>query len=425
MENFQAIADDFRAAGACVSIAGPGDLAAAVECMLRDPGEIGARARECAEAKRGATARAVEEARAIYRPPRYRPAMPWFAVARALAVIWKRGGRRRMVRDYLRRRRLNVPVISVGNLSMGGTGKTPFVLRLVELLKDRGRQPAILTRGYGRTSPVKSLVLGPGAAVSSESTGDEPQIFLRSRAAPVGIGADRFETGTRLLRLFPADTIVLDDAFQHVRLARDLDIVLIDGVNPFGGGEVFPVGRLREPPVGLARADAIVITRSNITDLVPAIERVVRQLNPTAPILHAHTQPDCWVESRGGHLHAPGSIAFDRPGVFCGLGNPQSFRRTLEAMGITPVDFVEFEDHHRYTPSELRRMAAHFHARGATAVLTTEKDAVNLCDTADDQLARLPLYWLRIVMRLDREEELMEVIARRLAGSYPVGHEKR
>jgi len=298
----------------------------------------------------------------------------------------------------------------VGNISMGGTGKTPCVLRLAELLRDRGRIPAILTRGYGRISHLRSLVLPPGADVRTERTGDEPQIFLRSRLAPVGIGADRFETASLLRQSFEVDTILLDDGFQHVKLARDVDILLVDGLNPFGGGEVFPVGRLREPLAGLARADLIVITRSDTTDLGPAIERIVRRHNVRAPLIHAWVEPLRWVEHRTGALHGVGEIAFDRAGAFCGLGNPHGFRRTLTKLGARVVDWIEFDDHHRYTPDELRRIAGQFLAKGVTAILTTEKDSVNLCDACDDLLAPLALYWLEIAMRFDNEAALMRSI---------------
>ena len=414
MENFQAVADDFTAARACVTIAAPGELAAAVERLLRDPGEIGDRARTCATAKRGATARAVEEARQLYRIPRYRPHVLWLAIGRGLAALWRHESHRRMVRDHLRRRRLDAPVVSVGNLTVGGTGKTPCVLRVARALREHGHAPAILTRGYGRSSPVKSLVLDPGASVRTESTGDEPQIFLRSGLAPVGIGADRYETGSLLLHDFAVDVILLDDGFQHVRLARDVDILLIDGVNPFGGGDVVPLGRLREPVSGLARANLIVITRSDVSDLAPAIEREIRRHNPGAPVLRARVAPEEWIEHRTGHS-LPIDTPFERAGAFCGLGNPQGFRRTLEKMGINPVDWIEFDDHHRYTPAELRLIAGQMQACGAAAILTTEKDAVNLCDKCDDLIAPLPLYWLKIGMRFDDEEALLRVIEQALS----------
>jgi tetraacyldisaccharide 4'-kinase len=232
----------------------------------------------------------------------------------------------------------------------------------------------------------------------------------------VGIGADRYRTGTLLRQQFGVDVLLLDDGFQHVKLSRNFDVVLVDALNPFGGGEVFPLGRLREPVQGLARADAIVITRSEASDLVPAIEREVRRWNPRAPILRAHIHPEWWVEHRTGRKIDTAEMQLDRAGVFCGLGNPQSFYRTLETLGVRFADCLEFEDHHRYLPSELTRMAEQFKRNGATALVTTEKDAVNLCDGADELVMPLPLYWLKIEMRIDGETELMAQIEQRIAG---------
>jgi tetraacyldisaccharide 4'-kinase len=395
-------------------VGGAEELAGAVERVLANDGGTGTRARGCAEARRGATARAVAAMRELYRVPRYRPAMPWYLAAWVLARVWQREGRRRQSLYYARRRKLDVPVISVGNLTMGGTGKTPCVLRLVELLRERGRKPGILTRGYGRTSPVTAMALPPGATVRADVSGDEPQIFLRSRMAPVGIGADRYRTGTLLAREFGTDVLLLDDGFQHVKLARNFDVVLVDALNPFGGGEVFPMGRLREPVQGVARADAVVITRNEASDLGPAIEREIRRWNPRAPIFRAHIQAEWWVEHRTGRKIPTGEMKLDRAGAFCGLGNPQGFYRTLDALGVRYVDCVEFGDHHRYLPTELMRLTEQFKRRGATALVTTEKDAVNLCEGADDLLAPLPLYWLKIGLRIEREEELVEEMVRRI-----------
>jgi len=308
-----------------------------------------------------------------------------------------------------------VPVVSIGNITMGGTGKTPCVLRLAELLKERGRTPGILTRGYGRTSPTPALALALGAAVRTEESGDEPQIFLRARVAPVGIGADRYGTGTLLLEKFGPDVMLLDDGFQHVKLARNFDVVLLDALDPFGGGEVFPLGRLREPAAGLARADAIMITRSEASDLGPAIERAVRRWNPSAPVFRARIEAEWWVEHRTGRHLRPEDLKLEQVGVFCGLGNPRSFYRTLDAVGTRYVDCVEFEDHHRYLPNELTRISDQFRRKGAVALVTTEKDAVNLCEDADELLAPLPLYWLKIGMRFEGETELLAEIERRIA----------
>ena len=415
MENFQAIADDFRAAGAYVEIGQAADLAGALTRLLDSPGAVGQRALACAEARRGAAARAAAEIRELHARgvPTYRPAMPWFAAAWALSRVWEWGGRRRRARGLKQARKLDVPVISVGNLSMGGTGKTPCVLRLAALLKERGRAPGILTRGYGRGSPRRQLALAAGAEVSAARSGDEPQIFIRSGLAPVGVGSDRFQTGQLLRREFGVDTVLLDDGFQHARLERDVDIVLIDALEPFGRGGVFPLGRLREPLGGLARASIVLITRSQFSDLADAVERETRRWNPDAPIFRACLEPRAWVDHRSGTRHSLEARPFERAGAICGLGNPQSFRRTLEQMGVAPVDWVEFEDHHRYRPTELRRVAHQFAGHGATAIATTEKDAVNLCEGSDHLTAPLAIYWLQVAMKIEREKEFVREIERR------------
>jgi len=419
LENFQAIADDFRAAGAYVEIARPAELAAAVSRLLEDSAaaeEIGRRALACAEARRGAVARVRAEVRDLHSRgvPLYRPAMPWFALASLLARIWEWGGNHRRARGLRQQRKLGAPVVSIGNITMGGTGKTPCVLRLAELLRARGRKPGILTRGYGRSSPQKQLAIPPGGEAPAAHTGDEPQIFVRSALAPVGIGADRFRAGELLLSQFDVDVFLLDDGFQHARLARNLDIVLIDALEPFGRGGVFPLGRLREPLAALARADIILMTRSAFSDLSPAIERTVRRWNNHAPIFHASVEPRAWVNQRTGERFPASSPPFDRAGAFCGLGNPHAFRRTLEGLGVSAVDWVEFEDHHRYRPEEIRRIARLSAARGAATLVTTEKDSINLSAAAADLATPLPIYWLQIAMRIEREEEFTEEVLKRL-----------
>ena len=417
MENFQAIADEFRAAGAYVEIGDAAVLAGAVARLLEAPeraGKIGQLARLAAEARGGATARAVALVRELYRVPSYRPAQPWFAAASVLARVWRWGARIKMRRGYARRRKLAAPVIGIGNITMGGTGKTPCVLRLAEILKQKGHKPGILTRGYGRISPFRHLALEPGAVVNAEHSGDEPQMFVRSGLAPVGIGANRFKTGTLLVRDFGADVLLLDDGFQHQRLARSVDVVLIDALDPFGGGQVFPLGRLREAPAGLGRAHLILITRSDLSDLSAAIERQVRRWNRRAPVFRAGVEAQAWVEHLTDRRQPPAERPFERAGVFCGLGNPEAFRRTLERLGVEPVGWVDFEDHHRYRPRELRHISQEMRAQGATALVTTEKDVMNLCEGANDLLAPLPLYWLKVGMTIERESEFASEIERRM-----------
>jgi len=417
MENFQAVADDFRAANALVAIASGAELADAVERLLAAPGEareIGSRALARAQAQRGASARALAAVRDLRAVPRYRPALPLYLFAWPLARLWEWGAQRRQRADLRRLRRLPAPVVSVGNLSMGGTGKTPCVLHLVESLAARGLKPGILTRGYARHSPEPSLLAGPGETLASHHTGDEAQIFIRSGLAPVGIGADRFASATRLLARFDIGVFVLDDGFQHRKLARNVDIVLIDALHPFAGGDVFPLGRLREPMAGLSRADIVLLTRCAASDLAAPIAREVRRWNPRAPIFHSSVEPRAWVKHASGKRIALAGRPFQRIGAFCGLGNPATFRRTLEKLGVEIADWVEFDDHHRYRPRELRHLAEQSKAAGATALVTTQKDAINLCENACDLAAPLLLYWLDIGIRIERDEEFLDAIRTRL-----------
>jgi tetraacyldisaccharide 4'-kinase len=371
---------------------------------------IGRQAYACAQSKRGASDRAATVVRELYDShlPRFRHTLPIEILAWTASRAWTAGARSRRASDLRSQRRIDAPVISVGNLSMGGTGKTPCVLRVAELLEGRGKSPGILTRGYGRVSPDKILALAPGAVLPAERTGDEPQIFLRSGVAPVGIAGDRYKAGMLLRETFAVDTLILDDGFQHARLKRDMDIVLIDALDPLAGGGVFPLGRLREPFSAIERADIVVITRARFSDLAPAIERAVRQWNPRAPIFRAALEPREWVNSKDGSRHPIAAPPFRRAGAFCGLGNPQSFRRTLERLGVEPVAWFEFEDHHRYRAHEFQRLEHHFVEQGADAMVTTEKDAINL---HADAHGSLPVYYLRVSMAIEREEQFLAAIS--------------
>jgi tetraacyldisaccharide 4'-kinase len=404
MQNFQAIADQFRAAGALVEVRPAADLASAVERLLRNPGDLGERARRCAEANRGATRRALEEIRSLYGEclPRHRRSTAEALYLWPLAQVWKWAGARRGERMLAQRAKLETPVVSIGNITMGGTGKTPMVLWLVSHLENA----AILTRGYGRQSPEKYLILEAGARSSPRNTGDEAQILLRAGVAALGIGPNRVRAGRLVERRFAPDVLILDDGFQHTRIARDLDVLLIDALNPFGGKEVFPLGRLREPLFALGRAGVFVITRTEHARNLAAIERELRRHNGRAPIFHARTRVDGWVDAATGSPAVPKLPA----GAFCGLGNPRSFWRTLEASGIEPVERFEFADHHVYRPGEIRRMAAQLRAAGAESVLTTEKDVINLCDEWEGLFAPVRVYWLRIEMEVERGEKLLGIV---------------
>ncbi len=420
LENFEQIAQEFRAHDALAEIGAPAELAGAVEGLLADASraaQLGQRALACAESERGATERALSVIREITADscPRYRPNLAAFFLAWPASLAWRAVSAFARARNMRRRRKLAAGVVSVGNVTMGGTGKTPFVLYLAEQMRRAEHRPGILTRGHGRQSLVRHLILEPGERAKVSQTGDEPQIFLRRGVAPVGIGADRFETGQMLQERFATDLLILDDGFQHVRLDRDVDIVLIDALAPFGGGEVFPLGRLREPLASLMRAGVIVITRSESERGTYNLQLALRRHNASAPIFRARTVPEGWIDLATGREISARELPFDRAGAFCGLGNPESFRATLDGLGIRPVDFVTFGDHHRYDARELRSLAHQFGAARAQAAVTTEKDAINLCEGAIELLAPLPVYWLKIGVEIEREAEFLELIERRIA----------
>jgi tetraacyldisaccharide 4'-kinase len=406
MENFREIAADFREHDAVITIDRPEALANAVKNA--DP-RVGHRGRERASAKRGATDYAVSvikelHARSIPQRPPMLAARVFFA---PVAWIWERVATR-PVREV---KRLDVPVISVGNITAGGTGKTPFVAWLAARLAAQRHRPGILTRGYGRRSHQSVLALPAGVRAPVCQTGDEPQIFLRRGHAALGVGSDRYQTGAALRKQFDCDMFLLDDGFQHRKLARDLDIVLIDGLLPFGTGRLLPIGRLREPLTGLRRADAFVITRMERTRMADAIERRLKEYNPEAPVFHAATIAERWVEFTNGHESDSVDFTRERVIAFCGLGNPASFWQTLSSLGIYPVDTVEYGDHHSYSPAEVRRLAQLADDLRATTLLTTEKDAINLFEGAASLLRGVRLFWLRIDLRIDDEAGLLDLVA--------------
>src|SRR5258706_1163634 len=217
-----------------------------------------------------------------------------------------------------------------------------------------------------------------------------PMAFLIRRGdAHVGVGADRFAIGRRLEQQLAPDVFLLDDGFQHFRLARDHDIVLIDALDPLAGG-VVPLGRLREPFDALSRADTIVVTRVEPGQDISGLERLIARYNSRAPVFRSRVVPLRWVGLEGPQIEIA-AARFARAGAFCGLGVPRAFWRTLEELGIEPAWRREFRDHHFYTESDLRSLA-----HDVDSLLTTEKDAMNLRRGAADILAPVKLFWLRI-----------------------------
>ncbi len=269
-------------------------------------------------------------------------------------------------RGLLTTRRLQGPVISVGNLSVGGSGKTPFVILLGELLKARGIQFDVLSRGYGRKTRGVLLVDPSG---SSQQFGDEPLLIARKLDVPVIVGESRYEAGRFAESKFGPQFHLLDDGFQHRRLARDFDIVLLTAQD--ATDHLLPGGRLREPLTSLHRADAIVLGDDVTPDSFPLTEKSVWRVR--RGIVAQNVPP--------------------RPVVFCGIARPQNFVQQLRNKGVEPAAAAFFRDHHAYDEKDIRDLLALKTASHAGGFVTTEKDAVNLGShrSALEPLAVIPV----------------------------------
>ena len=304
--------------------------------------------------------------------------------------------------------RLPHPVISVGNLTMGGTGKTPFVAHLARRLRFEGKRPAILSRGYGRRSRGVVVVSeGNGPLVSPEEGGDEPvALALQLPGVAIVVARRRVEAAAAADRL-GADLYILDDGYQHLAIERDANLLLLDARDPFGGGRFPPRGRLREPLSALARADAFVLTR--IERDAPAAQALstLAEANPHAPVFTARLRAAGLYDEKGAPIEPPALTERSFVAV-CGIARPANFAATLAELGLSAEETLVFRDHHRYTPADVARIHRTADATGGSWVLTTEKDAVKLSGRL-----RLPLITVRLAVEV-AEPGFFPFLARRI-----------
>jgi len=297
-----------------------------------------------------------------------------------------------------KQRRLPGVVISVGNLTVGGTGKTPLVMWLAERLSAQGKRVGILTRGYN----------------GAHQTSDEVEMMRRrwGNKIPVAVGSRRYANGLRLAQQ-GVNCFLLDDGFQHLALARNVDIVLLDATDSLAAARLLPAGRLREPLSALRRADMIVLTRAVAT---PELEAEIRS-RTDAPVFRAHSRllDFCELVAAGRKL-SPREMAGQRAFAFCGVGNPQGFFRDLEMADIALAGREAFRDHHRYTRRDAERLEDAARRAGAAALVCTEKDAMNLRGV---QFRALPVFVCRAELEIvgDFLETVLRVVARRKAGA--------
>ena len=276
--------------------------------------------------------------------------------------------------------RLDIPVISVGNLTHGGTGKTPVVEALVRDLVRRGRKPAVLSRGYGRRENRPLVLIGPDTGISSRDSGDEPaELAGRLPGVPVIVDADRVRGGRRAGSL-GADCCVLDDGFQYLRLRRELDILLIDAGDPFGGSRLPPGGRLREPLGGIRRANLILVTKIPGRKIPDPILSTLQGLHPGCPVYGCRMEASRLIGAGGQEQLS--ALEGREVLAFCGLGRPAAFIEMLRELGARIMEERVFPDHHVYTASEIRSIEKLAESRNWLPV-TTAKDAVKIPSMKD------------------------------------------
>jgi tetraacyldisaccharide 4'-kinase len=279
-------------------------------------------------------------------------------------------------RGVLRARTLPCPVVAIGNLTVGGTGKTPAVELAVRSLAGLGHRPAVVSRGYGRRSRGVQVVADVASIrLEPEEAGDEPFLLARRLpGVPVVVGADRWEAARVALDGCGATAVVLDDGFQQRTLATSLDVVMARARRPWGNGRVLPAGPLREPLRALARADLVVATGSGDVSADEVGAAVARHA-PHAPVLTAALEAvDCWEARRLARIPLA-KLGGARVLAFAGIAAPSAFATTLRALGVA-AEVVAFPDHHWYTRDDVRALEAR--AAGADALVTTEKDWVRL-----------------------------------------------
>jgi len=279
---------------------------------------------------------------------------------------------------------LGAKTVSIGNITTGGTGKTPLAAYVANILADSGEKVCILTRGYGRENPHERVLVtdGTNVLVDARTGGDEPAELARKLLGKVIIvaDADRVSAAKWAKEQFGITAFVLDDGFQHLRAKRDLDIVCIDATNPFGNGGILPGGTLRESLVNLKRADAFVITRSNLVESTDDIKGKLSQENAKALIFESTLKIVRSSDLERFLKSEAGSLPSEKTGMyaFCALGNPQSFVSLLDLEGFGVTGFKAFPDHHKYAQSDLEELEAEARSKHSESLVTTAKDAVKL-----------------------------------------------
>lgn len=309
-------------------------------------------------------------------------------------------------KHFLRKHQIGCPVISIGNLTVGGTGKTPVVEKLARDLSVRGRRVAILSRGYKSVRrrqtgkerrPVRVVSEGGALLLDSKTAGDEPFMLAKNlHGVAVVVEKDRVACGVHAVSSLGSDLLILDDGLQYLKLHRRFDLVLIDREVPFGNEHLLPRGTLREPPEHLRRATHILITKCDGSNLSTLHERI-RKYNRTAPILECRHRPVELQDFATGAILPLEKLRGLRAGVLSAIASPESFEQGLQRLGVELELTQSFADHHRYSRREMERFMKRCERRGVACILTTEKDAVRMPRLIQQSI---PIYYLRIEIEI-------------------------
>lgn len=311
--------------------------------------------------------------------------------------------------------KMPIPVISVGNITLGGTGKTPLIIWLAEYLKNEKIKTGILTRGYGRKNKNKTIILLDNNETPDYNvTGDEPGLIKNNIDAgiPVIVDSNRIRSGSLLYNRFKTDVILLDDGFQHLSLSRDLDIVVVDALNPFGNRKIFPAGILREKIDNIKRADIFLVTK---VDLATTTEKnkivdLVRSISGNAVIVEGAFQADKFVSVRSKKEYTIENVSRKRCTAFSGIGNPDSFERTLKSVNVSLLDHMKFPDHYPFAGKDMDEIFKRKMLLRSDLILTTEKDSIRLYNM------NLPeeILFLRIKLKITAGEGLLKEKIKRI-----------
>jgi tetraacyldisaccharide 4'-kinase len=330
--------------------------------------------------------------------PLYLLSLPYGWAVRARSLLYSL--------ELLKTKTLPCPVISVGNITVGGTGKTPLVMTLAKGLMGRGISVAILSRGYKGTQTSEPVVSdGKSLFLSPEESGDEPFLMAQvCRGVPVLVGKDRFANGGVALQRFGMKGLLLDDGYQHLPLHRDLDILLIDSHIGFGDHHLLPRGILREPLSHLRRAHLFLLTKMDDLETSRSLEKQIHEIHPGAQVFHSHYQPMSLVDPQGEEQELV-SLKGKKILALSGIAHPDSFASLLRKCGTEIVGEAIFPDHHLYRPKDLSSIKEQ--SKGVDWIVTTEKDMLKLRGLGID---RLPIRSLRIEMRIWEEEAFFKRI---------------